>query len=278
MRKKTPVSEAMKEDLGQVTRRRTRASKAANGEQRVVKEKFVRVDDEDVVEKTIKFSPRGANQKAALAYMREGRKIIFLSGCAGTGKSILAAYHASDLLKTKKIDKVFIARPIVSCGKSNGSLPGSIDQKLLPFSLQTLAHFEKFLGKGPLQYYRDHNIIELAAIEFMRGTSFESCVVIVEESQGLTVEEFEMIMTRVGENAQIIFTGDQKQSDKAHNAGLPRTLALLDKVKASGPTYLDTNDLNEILTNIGVVNFTFEDVQRSPMVKALTKIYYHEEK
>ena len=275
-RKKAPAG--MEEDLSQVTRHRTRAAKIAKGEPKVVKEKFILPENEEVVEKTMKFSPRGANQKTALAYMREGRKIIFLSGCAGVGKSLLAAYHASELLKTKKIDKVFIARPIVGCGKSLGALPGDTHSKLLAWSLQTLSHFEKFLGKGPLQYYLDHKIIELAAIEYMRGTSFESCVVIAEEAQNLTVEEFEMMMTRVGENAQIIFTGDQKQSDKAHNAGLPRTLALLEKVKAIGPTYLDTEDLNEILTNIGVVNFTFEDVQRSPMVKALTKIYYHEEK
>lgn len=275
MKRKNASDNPMLEDLGNVTRHKTRAAKIASGEPKSIKEKFLPAE-EPVAEMAMKFAPRGENQKLAVKYLKEGRKIVFLCNCAGTGKSLIAAYHASELLKSKKIDKIYIARPIVGCGKSNGAVPGDVHSKLLVWSMQILAHFEKFLGKGPLQYYIDHNIIELAAIEYMRGASFENCVVIAEEVQNMTCEEFEMMMTRVGENAQLIFTGDQKQSDKAHNAGLPKTLAMLEKVKKLGPDYLDTDDLNEVLTNIGVVNFTFEDVQRSPMVKALTKIYFHE--
>jgi phosphate starvation-inducible PhoH-like protein len=157
-----------------------------------------------------------------------------------------------------------------------GLLPGELTQKLEPFFAQTIAHFEKFLGKGYVKYALDKKIIEYAAVEYLRGMSFENCIVIVEESQGLTKEEFEMLLTRVGDNSQMIFTGDEKQSDLKGVTGLVQTLSMLDRARKDRPYYLDEDDMHQLYNNVGIVEFTFEDVQRSSMVKALTKLYYHQ--
>jgi len=263
-------------ELGIVApRKRTRAVKVSNGDPHSPKEKFVSAEGIPAMSVKTTLSPRGDNQKKLLAYLREGRKIVFGMGVAGSGKSLISAYYASELLRTKKVEKIFLVRANVHCGKSVGMLKGDLDQKLFPFLAQTLTHLEKFLGKTFVNYCLEKKVIELCAVEYMRGTSFENCFVICEESQGLTEDEFEMMMTRVGENAQLCFTGDQRQVDLKETTGLAKTLAHIEKVKKERPEYLDTEDMNEFLTNMGVVTFTFEDVQRSKMVKALTKMYFH---
>lgn len=257
--------------------RNTRKTKQEHGVPKNVKDKFLPVEGEAPYVAPIsgmQFSPIGANQKKAMQYMREGRQVVALCGVAGSGKSMLAAYHAAELLKNKKIDKIYLTRANVSCGKSNGSLPGDIFQKSLPFVAQTIRHLEKFLGAGFTKYCIDKKIIEVVAIEHMRGTSFEGCVVILEEAQALTEAELEMILTRVGKDSQLVFTGDEAQSD-TRNSGLASTIAMFESVRKERPPYLDADDINEIIGNIGVVRFTFDDIQRSGLVRAFTKMYYY---
>lgn len=255
----------------------TRASKVANGVEKTVKEKFLPVEGEAPYIAPIdgfKFSPIGTNQKRAMQYMREGRQIVALTGVAGSGKSMLAAYHAATLLKSKKIDKIYLTRANVPCGKSYGLLPGTLEDKIFPMLAQTVRHLEKFLGPGFTKYCLDKKIIEFVAIEYMRGTSFENCVVILEEAQSLTEAEFEMILTRIGKNSQLIFTGDENQSD-TKNSGLAATVKMFDFVRKERPEYLTQEDIDEVTNNIGIVKFTFDDIQRSGLVKAFTKMYYY---
>ena len=147
----------------------TRASKIAAGEQKVIKDKFLLVEGEAPYVAPIdgfKFSPIGANQKKAMQYMREGRQVVALTGVAGSGKSMLAAHHAATLLKSKKIDKIYLTRANVPCGKSLGMLKGSLEDKIFPLLAQTVKHLEKFLGAGFTKYCLDKKIIEFVAIEY----------------------------------------------------------------------------------------------------------------
>ena len=276
-------SSAMEEELieyiaPKARRSNTRKTKQALGIPKEVKEKFIPVEGEAPYIAPVdgmKFSPIGANQKKAMQYMREGRQVVALCGVAGSGKSMLATYHAAELLKGKKIDKIYLTRANVSCGKSNGALPGDIFQKSYPFVAQTIRHLEKFLGVGFTKYCLDKKIIEVVAIEFLRGTSFENCVVILEEAQALTKEELEMMLTRIGQGAQLIFTGDEAQTD-IKNSGLSFTLEMFDRARKERPEYLTQDDIMEITNNIGLVRFVFDDIQRSGLVKAFTKLYYYQ--
>ena len=233
--------------------------------------------NEPVYEKsgTVRLQPKNANQKKALAYLNSGTPVVLLTGSAGTGKSMLAAYRAATMLKEKKIDKVYLVRPAVAVGKSIGLLPGTIEEKLAPYFAQTVAHIEKFLGKGMTTYCLEKRVIEMKPVEYLRGMSFENCIVLVEESQNLTPEEFEMMLTRLGDNCQLIFTGDQKQNDLKGQSGLKTTIALLDKTLDEEPAYMDESDLDELDRGIGVVKFMPEDVVRSGLTKAFVKMYYH---
>lgn len=224
-------------------------------------------------EKGMAFTPKGENQKKLVRYLEEGRQVVFATGVAGTGKSMIAAHHAATKLRGKSVEKVFLVRPAVAVGKSVGLLPGELKDKLAPYFAQTLTHIEKFLGKGFTKYCLDKQVIEMCAVEYLRGMSFENCIVICEESQNFTAEEFEMMLTRIGNNCTMIFTGDQKQTDLRATSGLVSTMELL-KVK-DYPDYLETDDMNQLMKNVGFVQFGFDDVLRSGLVKAFTKLYFY---
>lgn len=258
-------------------RKNTRKEKQAVEAVREVKEKFVEQGAIPLPCKGLEFFPRGKNQKLLAAMIKEGKQIIYAIGPAGTGKSIIAVHEASNLLKSRVIDKIHLVRPAVSTGKSIGSIPGDPDDKLLPYFAQTITHFEKFLGKGFTRYCIDKKVIEMRAVEYLRGTSFEHCFVIVEEVQNFTDEELEMMMTRIGEGCTMVFTGDQKQTDLRSGSGLMKTLNLIRSARDKRHNKLDADDINQILKNFGVVEFDFDDVQRSGIVKALTKLYFYKE-
>lgn len=223
----------------------------------------------------VKLEAKNANQKLALSMLKEGRSVVFLSGSAGTGKSMIACYHAAAQLKAKKVEKIYLVRPAVAVGKSIGLLPGDISLKLQPYFAQTLTHLSKFLGAGYLKYCLEKEIIQYQPAEFLRGISLEDCVCIIEESQNFTAEEFEMVLTRLGDNATLIFTGDQKQHDLRGVSGLEKTLDLFARMINEQPNYLLDDDLEQLSSNIGSVVFSPDDVVRSGLTKAFVKIYYN---
>lgn len=242
------------------------------------KEKFLHavLETEEMQQQAVpKLEAKTYNQKVALSMFKENRSVVFLTGSAGTGKSMLAAYDAATRMKSKQIEKVFLIRPAVSVGKSVGLLPGSVEEKLTPYFAQTLVHLEKFMGKGYLRYCLDHDLLIMKPSEYLRGMSFENCVVLLEEGQNYTKEEFEMVLTRLGENCFLRLTGDCKQHDLRGVSGLEQTVDLLLQMEEDQPEYLSDDDLDEMTKNIGIVKFEPEDVVRSGLTKAFVTMYYH---
>lgn len=261
------------------TRQSRRSNRYDEEEQIAVKEKFLqRARDEDNESRpsaVVKLEPKNNNQRTAIQYLNANTPIVFLTGSAGTGKSMLAAWKACDALRKKQINKIFLVRPAVSVGKSVGMLPGDIDDKLKPYFAQTIAHMEKFLGKGYIEYCLRVGIIEMKPVEYLRGMSFEQAHVLAEECQNFTADEMEMMLTRLGENCQIIFTGDQKQNDLKGVSGLEKTIELLRRIQATAPAYMSSEDMDELDAGIGIVQFTPADVVRSGLTRAFVKLYFH---
>lgn len=244
------------------------------------KAKFIEVakEIEIVAQQAVpKFIAATPNQKRMLGYLQEGRKAVWGIGAAGSGKSMVAAYHGATLLKSKKVEKILLVRPVVHVGNSIGMLKGSLEEKLAPWFAQTVAHLEKFLGKGYTHYCLEKGIISYCAVEFLRGYSFEDTYVICEESQGFTESEYEMMLTRIGTNSQVCFTGDERQSAARDKSGLTNLMQMIENVKDTQPDYLDDADLDVFFNDIGVVKYTVDDIQRSGLVKAFCKMYYHKE-
>jgi phosphate starvation-inducible protein PhoH and related proteins len=237
------------------------------------KEKFVTEEPKQTAAQ--KLVAQTKNQALQLKYQNEGRKVIWAIGAAGSGKSFLAAHHAAEQLRKKQIERIVLVRPNVSTGKSLGMLPGDLNMKLSVFFTQTLAHLSTFMGKGFCHYALEKGTIYMQSLEHMRGLSIDNAVVIAEEVQNMTSDEFEMLLSRLGDNCQLILTGDQKQTDLKADSGLLHTVNLINKTVEDRPAYMTEEDLNELEFNTGVVNYTMHDVVRSGLCRAFVKMYHH---
>lgn len=250
-------------------KRLTRKAKVQNDIPPVYKEKF------NQQENRAKFVPQTKKQELQLKYLQEGRAAVFAIGAAGTGKSITAAYHAAQQFLSHKVDKIVLIRANVSVGKSLGMLPGTLEDKLGVFFTQTIEHLKKFMGKGKVETELRNKTIFYQSVEHLRGHSLEDAFVLIEEAQNLTAEELEMILSRIGDNSQFCFTGDQKQTDLKSNSGMMRTIELIQKTVEEEPDFMENEDLDVLESNIGVVNYTMDDVVRSGLCKAFVKMYHH---
>lgn len=182
-------------------------------------------------------------------------EIIFGIGSAGTGKTFIAASYAASELFHKRVDKVILTRPNVETGRGLGFLPGTLEEKYAPYLLPFDAIFNKALGKGFYEYCLKSKDIEPTPLGFLRGTTFDNCIVLVDEAQNCTREEMKMLLSRIGKNCKMIFSGDTEQSD-IPDSGLE-----------------DAVDRLEGIDGIQVIDFLDEDIVRSAMCKQIIMAY-----
>ena len=186
----------------------------------------------------------------------ENSEVIFGIGSAGTGKTFIAANYAARELYYKRISKVILTRPNVETGRGLGFLPGTLEEKYAPYLLPFDAIFNRALGKGFYEYCLKSKDIEPTPLGFLRGSTFEDCIVLIDEAQNCTREEMKMLLSRIGKNCKMIFSGDSEQSDIGNDSGL-----------------MDAVDRLEGIAGIEVVEFLDEDIVRSKMCKAIIMAY-----
>jgi phosphate starvation-inducible PhoH-like protein len=185
----------------------------------------------------------------------ESNDIVFGIGSAGTGKTFIAASYAAAELYYKRIDKIILTRPNVETGRGMGFLPGELDEKYAPYLQPFDQVFTRALGKGFYEYSLKAKDIDPKPLGFMRGASFEDCVILVDEAQNLTKTEFKMLLSRIGKNCKVILSGDPKQAD------IPDS-GLLDACKRL-----------QNVQGVAVVTFRDEDIVRSQMCKQVILAY-----
>jgi phosphate starvation-inducible PhoH-like protein len=151
-------------------------------------------------------------QKAAKDKILQS-KISFLKGQAGSGKSLLAAQVALDLLFKKEVKKIILTRPAVTAGEDIGFLPGDKDAKLAPYTASIYDNMYVLYSKDKIDKEIMEGNIEVIPIGFMRGRNFSDCCVVIDESQNITQNQLELIITRLCMGAKMIFVGDNSQID-----------------------------------------------------------------
>tara|TARA_R100000008_G_scaffold252_1_gene224 strand:+ start:1039 stop:2373 length:1335 start_codon:yes stop_codon:yes gene_type:complete len=147
-------------------------------------------------------------------------KIITLVGRAGSGKTLCAI--AAGLQQTVGQDSIYkkliVSRPVQPMGKDIGFLPGTLEEKMMPWVAPIQDNLEFLMGndKTAMEMYIKNGVIELEALTYIRGRSISNAYIIVDEAQNLTMHEIKTIVTRVGENTKIILTGDIEQIDNVY--------------------------------------------------------------
>lgn len=181
--------------------------------------------------------------------------VIFGIGSAGTGKTYVAASYAAAELYYKRIHRIILTRPNIETGRGLGFLPGTLEEKYAPYLLPFDAIFSNALGKGFYDYCLKSKDIDPTPLGFLRGTTFDNSIILVDEAQNLTKTEFKMLLSRIGKNCKVILSGDPKQTD-IQDSGL------LDAVKRLSS-----------ISGVEVVSFRDEDIVRSPMCKQVILAY-----
>ena len=146
--------------------------------------------------------------------------LVSLIGKAGSGKTLMAI--AAGLEQTlgfaeRKYKKIVVSRPVQPMGKDIGFLPGTMEEKMLPWLMPIHDNLEFILGnKAQIKSYFDKGQIEIEALTYIRGRSISNSFIIIDEAQNLTAHEVKTILTRVGDGTKIILTGDIEQIDNIY--------------------------------------------------------------
>lgn len=141
--------------------------------------------------------------------------ITLLAGKAGSGKTLLACQIALDLLFTKQISKIIITRPTVS-KEEIGFLPGDLREKMDPWVQPIYQNMFLLYDKPKIEKLIADGVIEIVPLSFMRGRTMLDSAIIVDEAQNVTMEQMEMIATRIGLRSKMIICGDDSQIDLKH--------------------------------------------------------------
>ena len=206
------------------------------------------------------IDPLTENQQKLFESYSEGKNIIAY-GAAGTGKTFITLYNAlCDVLDpSTPYEKIYIVRSLVST-REIGFLPGDHEDKStlyqIPyknmvkymFELPSAADFEMLYGNLKAQ-----ETISFWSTSFIRGTTFDRAIIIVDEFQNLNFHELDSIMTRVGENTKIMFCGDATQTD------------LIKQNERNG--IVDFMRVLRLMSSIDIIEFGVEDIVRSGLVK-----------
>ena len=119
--------------------------------------------------------------------------VTVLKGKAGSGKSLLAANIALDLLFSREIEKIIITRPTVVAGQDIGFLPGDVNEKLAPFTAPVYENMHRLYNKEKIEKCIADGEIEIVPVSFMRGRNFTNCLVVIDEAQNLTDTQMELL-------------------------------------------------------------------------------------
>jgi len=210
--------------------------------------------------KRVEILPKNLRQEDYLALLEDPTKnIVFAVGPAGTGKTLLATLLAIRELKAGRIEKIVITRPAVSVDEQHGFLPGTLIEKMAPWTKPIFDVFEEFWAPKYLENMIEENVIEVAPLAYMRGRTFKNSIIIADEMQNATPSQMKMLLTRIGTDSRIFATGDLNQHDRGFEEnGLRDFTARLKKSSSK---------------MIGIVEFEQRDVERHPAVAEVLSIY-----
>ena len=204
-----------------------------------------------------------ARSQAQGAYieMMQKHDLVFGIGPAGTGKTYLAAAFGAHLLYERRIERLILSRPALEAGERLGFLPGDLKEKIDPYLRPLYDALFDVIGENTTKLM-ESGVIEVAPLAFMRGRTLSRAFVILDEAQNTTHAQMKMFLTRLGEDSQMVVTGDPSQSDLPNGPeGLEEALNYLGDVEG-----------------VAVARFTDADVVRHALVSRIVAAYSTQEK
>lgn len=192
----------------------------------------------------VKIKAKTVNQRKLVQAVNKS-DMVFAVGPAGTGKTYTAVALAVRALKAKEVKRIILTRPAVEAGENLGFLPGDLKEKLDPYLMPLYDALRDMIAPEKLADMIEFGIIEIAPLAFMRGRTLDKAFVILDEAQNATVMQMKMFLTRMGQTAQFVITGDMSQVDLPHRqrSGLAYALDILGDVEGLEIVRLTQNDV-----------------------------------
>src|SRR3982075_1378227 len=171
--------------------------------------------------------------------------IVFGVGPAGTGKTYLAVAMAVAALKKEQVNRSILTRPAVEAGEALGFLPGDLQEKITPYLRPLYDALRDMLEPEEIERNMARQIIEVAPLAYMRGSTLSNAFVILDEAQNTTMEQMFMLLTRIGPKSKCVVTGDVTQIDLPANkrSGLVEALHALKTVPGIATIYFNERDV-----------------------------------
>ena len=167
-------------------------------------------------ERSVVMIPKNLRQEDYIAMLDENSKhIVFAMGPAGTGKTLLGVLAAIRDLRSGKCEKIIVTRPAVSVDEQHGFLPGTLVEKMAPWTRPIFDVFEEYWSPQQIEAMITDGVIEIAPLAYMRGRTFKNCYIIADEMQNATPSQMKMLLTRIGTGSRIVVTGELNQHDRA---------------------------------------------------------------
>ena len=204
--------------------------------------------------------PRNFHQDDLLGLIEDKNiNIVFAVGPAGTGKTLISTLAGIKLLKKNKINKFVVTRPAVSVDEQHGFLPGTLTEKMAPWTKPIFDIFEEYFSPGEIEYMISDNKVEIAPLAYMRGRTFKDSFIIADEMQNATDNQMKMLLTRIGTGSKIVVTGDLNQYDRGYESnGLKM---FIERLIVTGSD------------RVKLVQFNNMDIERHPAVAEVLRLY-----
>ncbi len=212
--------------------------------------------------KQVILLPKSLKQEEYIDYLTDPSKlIVFATGPAGTGKTMLAVTAAIRAYKEKKVGRIVITRPAVGVDdEQHGFLPGDLNSKMAPWTRPIMDVVQEYYTAKDIAHMLDEQHIEIAPLAYMRGRNFKNSWIVFDEAQNATVNQMKMVLTRLAQGSKLVVTGDLEQLDRKFSSDN----GLRDFIER-----ISQNQSNMIAR----VDFGRRDVQRHPVVSEVLKLY-----
>ncbi len=207
-----------------------------------------------------KKPPVLAKTRSQIHYVQAMREheVVFGVGPAGTGKTYLAMAQGLHLLREKAVQRLVLTRPAVEAGEALGFLPGDLKEKIFPYLRPLYDALYEMLDPEEAERLIEKGAVEIAPLAYMRGRTLKNAFIILDEAQNTTSEQMLMFLTRLGEGARCVITGDPSQVDLRRHvkSGLRESVEVLQGVPG-----------------VRFVNFLAKDIVRLPVVQRIIEAY-----
>ena len=203
------------------------------------------------------LSARNLAQRRYIDLLTSKIPIVIGSGPAGTGKTLLACNVGSKTLQRGGVSKLILTRPAVSVDEQHGFLPGTLEQKMSPWTRPMFDALSRYFRPKEIKTMMEDGKIEVCPLAYMRGRTFDDAWIIGDEMQNSTPSQMKMLLTRIGFNSKLVIAGDVMQHDRGfENNGLSDLILKLTESE-----------------NIQHIQFTEADIERHEVIKEVLRMY-----